>query len=158
MLIHPIFLDRLANTRSGKKVALVERLKEYETSQSSTSRSISSSAIAHQSQKNKPDEPVRETPKVEVASGVEANINNLAEIEVPEVEPALAPGLPEAKTDLDEAPPTLDIKMPEFEDAHKENALPVSSERLDTTLQKSRLICSIPRIDVTALALRARQL
>jgi hypothetical protein len=127
---HVSCLFVILTTRSGKKVALIERLKEYETSQSSTSRSLSSSAIAHQSQKNKPDEPVPDVPKVEVASGVEANIINLAEIEVPEVEPALAPGLPEAKTDLDEAPPTLDIKMPEFEDAPRENALPVSSRRV----------------------------
>jgi len=130
-----LIVSRFQTNRSGKKVALVERLKDYETSQSSTSRSISSSAIAHQSQKNKPDEPVPETPKVEVASGVEANINNLAEIEVPEVEPALAPGLPEAKTDLDEAPPTLDIKMPSFENAPQEDALPVSTKAYAGTLQ-----------------------
>jgi hypothetical protein len=119
--------------RTGKKTTLVERLKEYETAQSSSSgsRGISSSAIAFSSSTKTEDQtPVPEAPKIEIASGVKANVNTLAEIEVPDVEPALAPGLPEAKTDLHEAPPTLDIKMPEFEDHVVGDAIPVRHTRI----------------------------
>lgn len=126
--------------RTGKKTTLVERLRDYETVQSSTSgsRGISSSAIAFKSSsssstENEDQAPLPEASKVEVASGVEANVNVVPEIVVPDVEPALAPGLPEAKSDLQEAPPTLDIKMPEFEEQAPEFALPVSPDHTRST-------------------------
>jgi hypothetical protein len=131
-----IFASRTSR-RTGKKTTLVERLKEYETAQSSSSgsRGISSSAIAFNSSsssstKTEDQTPVPEAPKIEIASGVKANVNTLSEIEIPDVEPALAPGLPEAKTDLQEAPPTLDIKMPDFDEHVVENVIPVGPTRI----------------------------
>lgn len=74
----------------------------------------------------------------------------IPEIEIPEVEPALAPGLPEAKTDLHEAPPTLDIKMPEFEDHVEADAIPVSLH-LSDVLRCVRLYTFAMRLVVPAL-------
>jgi hypothetical protein len=106
---------------------LIERLTEYDNARTPspfTTRGISSSA-APQAESKEPADLQAETSKVEVQTDAEVNTINLAEIETAEVEPALAPGLPEAKTDFDEAPPTLEIKMPEFEDEAPEFAVPV---------------------------------
>jgi hypothetical protein len=131
---------------SGPKKVLVSRLEEYEsqsnlssatssayarnTSATANARHLSSSAV-HNAEASNPasdtDPADSATPKVQVLTDAEVNIQNVAKVE--EADPSTVPGVPEEKAQIiePEQPAYIGaVNMPAYEEVEEQLAIPVS--------------------------------
>lgn len=131
---------------SGPKKVLVSRLEEYETqsnlasatssvyarntSTTTNARYISSSAV-HNAEASNPASEVdpadSATPKVQVLTDAEVNVQNVAKVE--EADPSTVPGVPEEKAQIiePEQPAYVGaVNMPAYEEVEEQLAIPVS--------------------------------
>ncbi|KAJ9127216.1 hypothetical protein QFC24_001454 [Naganishia onofrii] len=129
---------------SGPKKVLVSRLEEYEsqsnlssatssayarnTSATANARHLSSSAV-HNAEASNPasdtDPADSATPKVQVLTDAEVNIQNVAKVE--EADPSTVPGVPEEKAQIiePEQPAYIGaVNMPAYEEVEEQLAIP----------------------------------
>lgn len=112
---------------------MIDRLIEHDRSQTPSpfARELSTSAVSNAKAKNiKSTKDQDKVHKVGSPSDVEVHSIKGQEVDTQDVKPAIAPGLPEAKVELD-APPTLEIEMPDVaEEVKIKIATPVSHDPL----------------------------